>query len=587
MDPRLFEQHEIRKTRSLDGVWDLYFPAGAGTRIGALDLDGAKKTTLLVPGVWENLDARKSYRGQAVLRRGFTARRSGPARLVFKGVSHTGHIFLDGKEIGWHHNAFTPFAIDLPRLAAGEHDLRVHVNNEHDLLHRNRENPPVSALHVPNDYYDYGGINRPVQLQEVAASGVYVKRVHFNAFPAAAGWKVRLTAFLTHLGKAAVKGDLALRVAGNETVLAGLELAPGENRFQAELECRDVKTWSPGTPELYFLDAEWRENGIAVDDWRERVGFRSFEIRGQDLYLNGEKTFLAGCCRHEDHQDFGNAIPLEVHRRDLEIMRELNCNAVRTTHYPNDERFLDLCDEMGFLVWTENHARGLFDNSFSVGVTHPLFREQCRQVNEEMVTEHYNHPAIVMWGILNECDSYSDAGRAAYQEQFAQIKALDPHRPTTYAACHGKDRCQDLPDICGWNRYPTWYADSSTVKDLAELLACAEPRGMAGKPLILSEFGGEGVMGYRDPVRRAKWSEDRQEDILREALECYLNHPRVAGVFIWQFCDVRVDDAWNMCRPRAINGKGIVDRQRNYKLAWPLVRDLFRKKLGDFRRDQP
>jgi beta-glucuronidase len=201
-----------------------------------------------------------------------------------------------------------------------------------------------------------------------------------------------------------------------------------------------------------------------------------------------------------------------------------------------------------------------------------------------MVTEHYNHPSIVIWGILNECDSFTDYGRSCYQEQFAQIRELDPHRPTTYAACHhDRDRCQDLPDIAGWNRYAGWYSGEDVAQNFADLLAYAEPLGMAGKPLILSEFGGEGIVGFSDPVRRPRWSLERQADILKDSLDVYLKNPRISGAFIWQFCDVRVDESWAFARPRCINGKGIVDDFRRYKPAAEIVRAAFRARLGDFR----
>lgn len=91
---------------------------------------------------------------------------------------------------------------------------------------------------------------------------------------------------------------------------------------------------------------------------------------------------------------------------------------MRTTHYPNDELFLDLCDEMGILVWEENHARGFVTEEMK----RPHFEEQCEDTIREMIRAHYNHPSIYIWGILNECGSDSEFGRACYDAQFQLIR---------------------------------------------------------------------------------------------------------------------------------------------------------------------
>jgi beta-glucuronidase len=211
----------------------------------------------------------------------------------------------------------------------------------------------------------------------------------------------------------------------------------------------------------------------------------------------------------------------------------------------------------------------------------PRFREQCKCCNEEMVREHFNHPSIVMWGILNECASHTEEGRAMYGEQFAQIRDLDSSRPTTFASCqHFKDLCQDLPDVCGWNWYFNWYEDIPVADGLAKAIAWIDAHGAAGKPMIASEFGGGGMYGFYDWHRNVKWSENRQAEILRECLENYLFSPRLCGAFIWQWCDVRVDNEWAVRRPAVINDKGVVDGFRRPKMAYQVVKELFHRKCA-------
>lgn len=568
--PRLFDQHVIRQTQSLDGVWELWFPK-QGTQIEPQKWADGVCETLLMPGVWEQLPAYKTYRGQAVARRLFTAKKSSPARIVFKGVSHTCRILLDGKEIGFHHNAFTPFTLDIPDLTAGEHELLVHISNEHG---------EISALHIPNDYYDYGGINRPAELQYLR-NPAFIEWVHVTPRRVGGRWSANLVAKLRTLGDTTT-ADLVLKLAGEETTLSGVSIVPKGGTVEADMTFPDVTSWNPDHPQLYFVEAELRVGGDVVDDWRDRIGFRTTEVDGEKILLNGQPVFVMGFNRHEDHPDWGNAIPYEQIWKDIMLFRDMGANALRTCHYPNDERMLDLCDELGILVWEENHARGLFEEA---KIKHPKFREQCEKVNEEMVTEHFNRPCIIMWGILNECASHTEYGRERYKEQFEQIKALDPSRPTTYASFrYDDDVCQDLPDIAGWNRYTEWYKRDGTVEDdINALIERNETRGMKDKPLIMSEFGGGALPGFHDPVRQALWSEERQDIVLQKNLEVYMNHPRNSGVFIWQFCDCRVDEGFAMGRPRTYNNKGIVDEYRRPKLAYGTVQKFFREKVKSIR----
>ena len=570
MTARLFAQHRIRRTQSLDGPWDFYFP-NAGTQLDPFKLDDAVREAMEVPSCWESLSSRVEYRGEAVAVKRVHIDSACRLRLVFKGVSHTARIFVDGEQIAEHHNAFTAFEAVTGFLGAGEHEIRVWISNAFGEL---------SALHLPNDYYTYGGITRPVELQRMPLDFWLGELVVTPEQGNDGNWQLNVAGNLE--GRLPLEDDsdlsVRLQVAGKD-----LTVAVKRGVFRGQMSFEGVQPWTPHSPTLYDLTATLFQGAEAVDDRIERFGFRQVRCSGGKVLLNGEPVFLMGVNRHEDHPDYGCAIPVALMRKDLELCLKMGCNAVRTSHYPNDERFLDLCDELGILVWEENHARGLFPNSGVGGdiehpMQHPRFREQCEAVNQEMVEQHRNHPCVIMWGILNECDSYSDFGRECYAEQFEQIRKLDPSRPVTYASCHPtSDICQDLPDICGWNLYSNWYGDEDVTEALERLIrGIGEP--LQTRPLIISEFGGGAIPGYHDPIRRAKWSEERQADILAECLDVYLNHPKVAGVFIWQYCDIRVDPSWSMRRPRTMNNKGIVDERRRPKLAFETVRKHFKQR---------
>ena len=335
----------------------------------------------------------------------------------------------------------------------------------------------------------------------------------------------------------------------------------------------DIKPWFVGEPSLYELTAALVIGGEAVDDLIERIGFRVVEVRDTKIYLNGKPVFLKGFNRHEDYAVDGCAVSLQHMVQDMDLMQAANANAVRTCHYPNDERFLDLCDERGIMVWEENHARGLGLKEMQ----NPNFERQCEDCIREMIENHYNHPSIVIWGILNECASETDEGRRMYKKQYEQIRAMDVTRPTTSATCrHFTDICLDLPDVVSFNMYSNWYQDCGITKRSDEEIEWIYKSGGKNKPIIVSEVGAAAIYGYRDRTR-CKWSEEGQSDILRDNLEVYLNDDRISGVFVWQFADCRVTEEgeWFQSRARCHNNKGVVDEYRRPKIAYDTVRELF------------
>lgn len=550
---RLFKQHEIRTSCELDGVWS--FTAENGPTI-----------SMPVPGCWEQHPHYTKYRGKATYQRTIELTKApSNLRLEFKGISHTADVFFDGKKIAHHYNAYTPFSVTIRDVAVGTHQIEVLVDNSY---HED------SSLHIPNDYYSYGGITRGVLMEEI--SDVFIERIHFTPLFENGKWRAKIDALLTNISEVTQEIALNLTLADQKTTLQGFIEANQQKMFSTTLNFDNVIPWSNEQPHLYYLTGVLLQNQQPIDDLIERVGFRTVEIIENQLFINQQKTFIKGFNRHEDYGDFGCAIPFQLMVQDLDILQDLGANSIRTCHYPNDELFLDLCDERGLLVWEENHARGLGLPEMQ----HPLFDQQCADCNEEMVLTHYNHPSIIIWGILNECASETEEGREKYAKQYEQIRALDQTRPLTSATCrHFTDICLDLPDIVSFNMYTGWYQEMSVEERHEKEIAWINEAGGAGKPIIVSEFGAGGIYGYHDRAR-SKWSEERQLDILKDNLEVYLNDPRLMGVYIWQFADCRVSEEnnWFAVRPRTHNNKGIVDEYRRPKLAYDTVKNYFEEK---------
>ncbi|MCZ8522984.1 MULTISPECIES: glycoside hydrolase family 2 protein [Paenibacillus] len=560
---RLFRTHEIRDVQELEGDWD-FQPTN-----GKDGLPSRYEYRMPVPGCWEMHPQFSTYRGKAVYRRMVDISRKGAIRLVFKGVSHTADIFFDGIPAGRHYNAYTPFALVIPDVEPGMHELAVIVDNSFG---------ESSALHVPNDYYTYGGLIRPSAIELL--DELFIERIAFTPICTAEDWQGTIRLYVRNIGQRACRARLQLSLAGRDIDAGEASVMPGET---VELSITEpfpgITPWSASDPTLYLLKASLYVEGqeAPMDDLIERVGFRTVSTKNGRIQVNGEDVVLKGFNRHEDHALAGAAIPYPLMVHDIELMLDMGANTVRTSHYPNDERFLDLCDERGMFVWEENHARGLSLEQMK----HPLFAKQCEDCNREMVETHFNHPSIIIWAILNECASDTPEGREIYRTQLEQIRTMDSSRPLSFAS-HHRDRelCFDLADIVSFNLYPLWYEEEDPLELVKEARRWADEAGGLEKPMIMSEFGADGYYGYRDPSR-VKGTEERHADIIERNLEAYTSVPFLSGMLIWQFCDCKVTEGtgWLLTRAGTQNSKGIVDRYRRPKLAYAVVKKYYAGQL--------
>ncbi|MGN0747695.1 MAG: glycoside hydrolase family 2 protein [Aristaeellaceae bacterium] len=548
---RLFDEHRLRTTRTLDGVWQM------------TTLDSPERAfPAMVPGIWEAIPALAQYRGKARYERTFVTEQDGNLLLAFGGVSHTADVLLDGHPLGHHYDAFTGFRFTVPDVKAGQHTLTVLVDNSFS---------EASTLHIPNDYYSYGGITRPVGVEVIPAA--YLDRMVFVPEQTAEGaWEASVTVVVKAV-KDSPAGKVAVSVAGGSAEASVPALQAGEEaQIALRISCADVQPWGVLDPHLYELTAIMEVDGAPVDDLIDRVGFRVVKVQGEDILLNGQKVYIKGFNRHEDYGNQGCAVSVNAMMEDLQLMLDMGVNSVRTCHYPNDPRFLDLCDELGMLVWEECHSRAIPGEI----MRKPLFKEQIDQSAREMVTQHYNHPCIYTWGLLNECESETEFGRSMYSHVIDLLHSLDATRPVTFASCRFfKDVCLDLVDIASFNIYPLWYTTEDPGEYADRLMQWMDENGAAGKPILFSEFGAGGIAGYHDPLYKAKWSEERQAEILDRQLKALGSKARISGTYIWQFADVRVSEEWALHRPKAQNNKGVVDMYRRPKLAYATVRDNY------------
>ncbi len=172
------------------------------------------------------------------------------------------------------------------------------------------------------------------------------------------------------------------------------------------LRLAGAEPWAPRAPRLYSLSAS-----LGDDDMVERIGLREIRVEGRDLLLNGEPLRLLGFNRHDSHPQFGCGLPEALLAADVQILQDLGANFVRGSHYPQDPRFLDLCDEAGLLVWSE--AIGW--QHTAAHLNDPRFIEAQLLDIGEMIAGAANHPSVILWGLLNESLSQEPASRGGYE----------------------------------------------------------------------------------------------------------------------------------------------------------------------------
>jgi beta-glucuronidase len=563
---KAYPLHPIRRAINLDGAWEFAW-------LGEADLSSLDPARLrfdeieAVPGVFDTGIKRYGARGTGVYRRRvpFPAPAGTRLRLRLNGLGLWGRVWWDGECLGDVELPYSGYTFEITANGADCHDLAIAVDNRFD-AERTPLFPPYS------DFYAYGGIYRSIELEELPPLRVERVRVQTLDLDAArVGLEIRLGGD--------VPDELTLRLAfdGDDGELVVARPEGGVVRLERVLP--DARPWSPDHPELHTVTVT-----LAHDQIIERFGLRTVAARDGAIWLNGERVRLLGINRHEAHPQLGPALPPALVAEDLQMIKALGCNFVRLVHYPHDPIALDLCDELGLLVWEETMGWQLGEREF----LSPRARAQMVDQARRMVSDGINHPSIILWAFLNESASDHPTAVPVYREISQAIRELDPTRLVTWASHrYERDLCWEFADVVSLNFYPGWIhptGDWSTpnLSLIAPYLAekadyCARP-GLEGKPLLVSEIGACGLYGCHDRAR-AQWSEEFQADYFDEACRAILEEPRYAGLALWQFCDTRsyVNTGNIRVKPRGYNSAGLVDEYRRPKLAYDVVARRFRE----------
>ena len=563
---RLFDEHEKRAITLLDGSWDFCTdPMDAGEARGyATGLPTS--TRVSVPGVWNTELGLLEYEGVAWYEKRFFTE-GGTLRFVFEGVMTEAKVYLDGAHIGSHYGGFCQFDMIVRNVCPGHHLLTVRVDNRFD-----GHSIPQKKV----DWYHYGGITRSVTVERLQGICVLYHRLDYTLSADLLTAKCCSTVELYNAGvrknATRVQGFLDKTAVFTEDVT----LKAGESRtLKLQYTVSDVQCWDVSSPRLYGLRVT-----TDTDDLIDRTGFRLVEAREGRILLNGRPIELRGVNRHEDHPDWGMAFPQGLMKRDLDIILDMGCNAIRGSHYPNSRIFLDMLDEAGVLFWSEIPIWGC--GFAPETLADPVVIARGLQMHREMVRHYCNHPSIVIWGMHHEIRADLPESVEMSKQYYKFLKAEGGNRIVTYAANHPmEDICLAYCDMISINKYSGWYGKCPDYRAewqqfLIDFAARRAELGMADKPVVMGEFGAAGIYGHHT-FDCVKGTEEYQAELIGSCLEQFHADPMMQGSFIWQFCDIRTCSEMGLDRARGFNNKGIVNEYRKPKEAYRIVKSLYHR----------
>lgn len=461
--------------------------------------------------------------------------------VCFGAAAHYAKVYLDGKLIGEHKSGYTAFELELVTenpapLLVVELDTREDLNF-----------PPFGKV---IDYLTYGGLYREVRLEY--RENDHIKDLFAKpSIPDA----VRVTPEMDAAQIASLRFegriDCDVELAGNAdalrfTVRDGdfvLQEITADAAANHTLTVPGARLWDALSPVLYELKAELIKDGKVVDCISRRVGFRSAQFQKDGFYLNGRRFRLRGLNRHQSWPYVGYAMPRSAQRLDADILKnELGCNAVRTSHYPQSQHFVDRCDELGLLVFTETPGwQNIGDDAW---------KDVAAEAVGEMVRQYRNHPSIILWGVrINESRDDHDL----YVRTNAIAHRLDPTRATGGVRCHKKSEL--LEDVYTYNDF---VHDGVKPGCEPKKAVTSDPT----KPYLITEYGGHmySTKAYDD-------EEHRLEHMLRHArvLDAVAAQEDIAGSFGWCMFDYNTHKEFGS--GDRICYHGVCDMFRNKKLA--------------------
>ena len=512
--------------------------------------------TLKVPGDWNTQRPDLLwYEGTMWYERNFAYHpQAGKRVFLYVGAAnYLSRVGVNGTVVCEHEGGFTPYNCEVTSLLHdGDNFVVIQVNDT-----RRKEYVPTTNT----DWWNYGGITRDVELVELPQEFIqdYLVQLKPHSRDEINGW--------VKLSDAAAGRQVTVRIPE-----AGLEktfTTDANGMAQMTFPAKNLKLWSPDQPKLY--DVEIASGNDKVTD---QIGFRTIEVRGQDILLNGQPIFLKGVSVHEEAPFRAARAFSEADARTLLTWaKELGANFVRLAHYPHNENMVRLADRMGLMVWSEVPVY------WTIDWENPATLANAENQATENITRDKNRAAIVIWSVGNETPILPT--RNTFMHQMVEtVRKLDSTRLVSAALqvhrSQGSTRILEDPlgadlDVLGCNEYIGWY--EGTIDDIDK----ANYQTPYNKPLVMSEFGAGAVYGMHGDAD-TRFTEEFQAAVFEHQIKLLDRIPFLRGTTPWILMDFRSPRRPLPGIQDFFNRKGLVSDRGEKKQAFWVLRKWYEGK---------
>ncbi|NSL90122.1 DUF4982 domain-containing protein [Chitinophaga sp. Mgbs1] len=458
---RITQQWEFLRS-DLGGIWEAVRPAAEGSPESV-----PLWTTITLPHCFNARDAAEPsenyYQGPGWYRTLLDIKnpyQQGRTLLHFEGAGQKTTVYVYTTKITTHTGGYDEWTADITdavqaflkspeaKRFKGKVPVSVRCDNSRDL-----EMIPSSM----SDFNVYGGLYRYVNLVYAPLLSFY--NIQLQAVTDAAGKNGALAVSASFRNPAQVTtATLELRLLDPKQqvikeIRQDIQIRSGEQHL-TDISIKKPALWSPEMPQLYTVQARLTSSA-GVAEWSDHTGFRHFEfVEHGPFLLNGKRLLLQGTHRHEDHAAVAAAMTEDMIRREMTLIKNMGANFIRLGHYQQSRIVLQLCDSLGILVWEEiPWCRG--------GLGGETYRQQARNMLTSMISQHRNHPAVILWGLGNENDwpgDFPEFDKQQIRTFMSELNTMahqqDSTRKTTIRRC---DFCKDIVDVYSPSIWAGWY----------------------------------------------------------------------------------------------------------------------------------
>lgn len=471
---------------------------------------------LFVPGDWNTQRPELYYyEGTIWYRKRFTYNLEEGKRLFlnFGAVNYEAIVWLNGERLGSHIGGFTPFNFEITgKLKAGENSLVVKVDNKRK---------PEAVPTVNSDWWNFGGITRPVSLVEMPSTFIqdYYLQLKKNNKNVIEGW-VKLNG---------VDKAQNITVSIPELKLKKNYTTDSNGYISFEFKAKP-ELWSPENPKLYSVNIK-----SDSDDINDEIGFRTIRTEGTKILLNDKEIFCRGVSVHEETAYYsGRAYSKDQAETLLGWAKDMGCNFVRLAHYPHNEEMVKAAERMGLLVWSEIPVY------WTIHWNDPDTYKNAETQLSDMITRDKNRCNIIIWSIANETPKSEErlsflsrlADKARSMDSIRLIGAAMEKEEIKPGLMTVEDPLSNILDLISFNEYVGWYDGNSDKCDRVNWTFEIK------KPVFISEFGAGALYG-RHGDKTERFTEEYQEEMYEKHVNMLKRIPGLAGVTPWILKDFR------------------------------------------------